>query len=82
MYTAIREPDGSLFFVLHRPPERLSPAEARAALSALGEILDGLRRRAGYGGSRDPVTRPRLLERGRRGPAHRRPTLVPTTGEP
>lgn len=46
MYTAIREPDGSIQFALHRSPELLTPQEAREALSELGKVLGDLRRRA------------------------------------
>lgn len=82
MYTAIREPDGSLYFALHRSPERLTPAEARAALAALGEILDGVRRRAHYAGSPDEVGRAVPRRRRRGGRTRRRPTPAVTTGEP
>lgn len=82
MYTAIREPDGSLYFALHRSPERLTPAEARAALAALGEILDGLRRRAGPAGSPNMVDPPGLRRRRRGATTPRRPTPAVTTAEP
>lgn len=73
MYTAIREPDGSIQFVLHRAPERLTPDEAREVLSALGVLLDDLRRRASLvrtpeGPERRPLRTP-AVERVPRGPA-------------
>lgn len=82
MYTAIREPDGSLYFALHRVPERLSPAEARAALAAFEGMLDDLRRRAGQAGSSaaDGWPAPRRRPRERR--TRRRPNLVRRRGEP
>lgn len=82
MYTAIRQPDGSLYFALHHPPERLSPAEARAALGALNTMLDDLRRRAGHTASpaADGRTAPRIPRRRRWAP--RRPAPARTRGEP
>lgn len=47
MYSAIREADGRFSFVLHVPPERLTPERAREAVDALASLLEELGDRAG-----------------------------------
>lgn len=47
MYSAIREADGRFSFVLHVPPERLTPGRAREAVEALASLLEELDGRGG-----------------------------------